>query len=524
MKTLVAIAVAFSVHVFGPEEALAQARVMNPGEAYGQLVFLSQKDVLEASPKFKSLNPYSIPVFAELPMELAVVAGAITLKQQNLLSHVQLKSRARGTPNLDISELPGGLSNPLLSSFSDGAWIHMVLQKNGAIGNGILIEPATPQQAEEFLASRATAKIDLEADLTAKQIFRSQEVNWQDHLRVGSKAANYAELARTLNGKERIVVRPGYMIPFYYYHEFVESNPQIKAAIQDILDDPLMSEVADVSYREENLQRLRDLMTDPLTRVNPALIDQLVTAFDRHRNSNGLPKKMKLRSSTNAEDLPNFNGAGLYSSNAYKPVKQGKELSRAEKEVELADSLKKVWASVWNLRAYEEREFFRIEHKNIKMGVQVNPSFPSELVDGVVVTKNIAEAPGLSGSAVYIEAQRGDHHSVANPLPGVKPEKILVLVNPKNKLRTADYRIHILQRSNVANDTVTVLNGDNLNPVMQDSEIVDLVYQSVKAENHFRPLLGRNKAEFSLDLEFKVDLSPLGDRQVYIKQARPYLN
>ena len=57
--------------------SFAQAKVMNPGEAKGQLVFLSAEDVRSESALYKSLNPISIPVFAELPMELSVVAGAI---------------------------------------------------------------------------------------------------------------------------------------------------------------------------------------------------------------------------------------------------------------------------------------------------------------------------------------------------------------------------------------------------------------------------------------------------------------
>src|SRR5687768_1458430 len=77
--------------------AQADAQVMNAGEAFGQLVYLTVEDVQKPTQKFKALNPLSIPVFDELPVELAVVAGAITLQKQNLLSHVQLKSRARHT-------------------------------------------------------------------------------------------------------------------------------------------------------------------------------------------------------------------------------------------------------------------------------------------------------------------------------------------------------------------------------------------------------------------------------------------
>ncbi len=59
---------------------------------------------------------------------------------------------------------------------------------------------------------------------------------------------------------------------------------------------------------------------------------------------------------------------------------------------------------------------------------------------------------------------------------------------------------------------------------MSTEEIKDLAYQSLKAEIHFKPILGRDNPNFSLDLEFKVDSEDTNSRQVYIKQARPYID
>ncbi len=501
----------------------SQAKVMNPGEAYGQLVYLSVADVMSESEKYKSLTPYSIPVFAELPMELAVVAGTITLKQQNLLSHVQLKSRARRTPNLDISELEGGLDSPLFAGLKDGDWIHLKLSKGSLIGNEILIEPSTQAQAIAYAEQRTSEQINLEYDLSRKAIVLHSASGWQDYNIVGSKAANYAELLNYLNS-ERDVVRHGFSIPFYYYQEFIDSNPIVKNMILDTIYDPLMYELADITYRRNSLQALQAAIMSPESKVSDKLIDELLTLLDQWRDEHGLPLKMKLRSSTNAEDLPDFNGAGLYTSKSYKPYSKGIELSREEKIGRLTDALKTVWASVWNLRAFEERNYFNIPHDDVKMGIQINPSFSNELVDGVVVTKNIAAAPSLSGKGVYIEAQRGDNHSVANPQPKVKPQKILVLYSAKEPLDRTKYQVYILQNSNIADDMITILPEDNLNPVLMESEAKELVYLSLKAEKHFHGLLDPKNDNFALDLEFKVDKDLEDNRQVYLKQARPYLD
>ena len=469
--------------------------------------------------KYRSLSPLSIPVFAELPLDMSVVAGAITLRQQNLLSHVQLKSRARHTPNLDISDLAGGIHNELFRSFTDGAWVRLVL----GVDNSILLEKSNEQKATEFYNRKKSADIRLQSDLSVRTIFRTEDLTSADFVRVGSKAANYGELARILNTASRTIVRPGFGIPFSYYQEFIETNPRIKAAVESVLKDPLLKRVEKVAYREAKLKALRELMMSESAVVSEALLQDLLARFEPMKK-NGLPRNIKLRSSTNSEDLPNFNGAGLYESESYKPTKKGVEKSTDEKLESLRTALKTVWASVWNLRAYDERAYFRIPHADVKMGIQANPSFGNEGADGVVVSKNVANDPRYSGAGVYIEVQRGDKHAVANPEPGVKPQRILVLYEKSQPLNSALYQIQVLQNSNIADDGEAILAQDNPAPVLDSAEINDLTLQVLKSHDRLQPLLDKNNADFSLDLEFKVDSAETGSRQIYLKQARPYID
>ena len=57
---------------------------------------------------------------------------------------------------------------------------------------------------------------------------------------------------------------------------------------------------------------------------------------------NSLPDgtPLRCRSSTNNEDLPGFSGAGLYDSSTHRPD-----------EGHLSESIKQVYASLWNYRA-----------------------------------------------------------------------------------------------------------------------------------------------------------------------------
>ncbi|MCB0412067.1 MAG: hypothetical protein KDD22_06040, partial [Bdellovibrionales bacterium] len=217
-------------------------------------------------------------------------------------------------------------------------------------------------------------------------------------------------------------------------------------------------------------------------------------------------------------------GAGLYTSASYKPSKKGEEKTREQKEEALKETLRTVWASIWNLRAFEERDYFKIPHGEVLMGLQINPSFNDEDVDGVLITKNVTESAVDGEKAVYIEAQRGDDYSVANPVPGLKPERLLVRVNRTFPLDKRFYEIEVLQRSNVDDDMETIMDHGNPTAIMTDDEIKDLVYQALKAEEHFHPLLGKDTESFALDMEFKVDRNNDNVRQVFLKQARPYIN
>ena len=82
-----------------------------------------------------------------------------------------------------------------------------------------------------------------------------------------------------------------------------------------------------------------------------------------------------------------------------------------------------MWASLWNYRAFEEREFHRIDHMAAAMGVLVHHNFDDEVANGVAVTKNPYD-PNWPG--FYVNVQVGES-LVTNPDPDATPDELLDL-------------------------------------------------------------------------------------------------
>ena len=156
--------------------------------------------------------------------------------------------------------------------------------------------------------------------------------------------------------------------------------------------------------------------------------------------------------------------------------------------------MRKVFASVWNFRAFEERSFWNLDHEAVRMGCAINQAFTNELANGVLITENIAD-PTVYG--MYVNVQRGEA-AVTNPKDGEQPEIFSVLAD-------TNYQLVRQRFSSLSPDT----------PILSEAEVKNLYDAGARARDHFSKLYGR---DVILDIEFK--LTP--EREIVFKQARPY--
>ena len=224
---------------------------------------------------------------------------------------------------------------------------------------------------------------------------------------------------------------------------------------------------------------------------------------------------LRYRSSTNNEDLPGFNGAGLYDSKTQHPAETVKD--------GISKSLKQVYASMWNLRAFAERDFHRVNHTSTMMGVLVHPNYSDELANGVAVSFDPATG---NTNTYYINTQMGED-LVTNPEVLSVPEEI--------KLSKTDivigYTLHIVPGSpdqsyaeRVDRPRYTVLAISNhMQPgtLLMSNEQMDQLRKYLSTiHDKFADLYEVESGEqFAMEIEFKITSEDI----LAIKQARTWV-
>jgi pyruvate,water dikinase len=480
-----------------------ELQLLNPGLAYGMLRRLTPEQLEREVVSFTD-----VVLLTRLPNELPIVGGSITEELQTPLAHVNVAARARGTPNIALLEAS---TDPRVAPFIGQ------LVRFEVTGATFTLSETTLDQAQAYWNSLAREPLVPESDLGLQGLPSFDELDFSDAPRVGVKAANLAELWQLLGAN----AWHGFAVPFSAYDAYMSSNLVTVALCDAARDDCEIDEqrppalcdgaqercvaaaseqesfyayadrlLADAQFASDSA--LREACLDSLTYLigHGVVAPEFGGALDARVAELFGDAKVRLRSSTNAEDLPGFSGAGLYQSlSAYA---NGNDRASAR--------IRKVWASVWSWRAFEERSFWGIAHQAVRMGVAVNPASDDEVANGVLITQNLAD-PNVLG--MYVNVQAGEA-SVTNPDAGALPEVFSIVAAPGGGVQVARQRLSSLWPDS---------------PLLSDEEVSELYFAAARVQEHFAPLYGVDPRVLVLDLEFKF-CGP--ERALIIKQARPY--
>ncbi len=439
--------------------AQVQYQPLTIGVAYGHL------RIVRGPLRAADVRQNEILVTADVPDDLPPSMALVTSAIQAPLAHVAVLSQNRGTPNM---ALRGAIDDPRFTAL-DGQLVRLEVGRQD-----FTLAPATMADAEQhFAAMRPAQPFTPAVNRTEQRLLDLCDLDATSMEFAGAKASQLAEVCHIGHG---VRTPGGFVVPFRRYLDHLTRN-NLDPGIQAMLADGAFT--ADRAVRDTRLAELRRVIERaPIDRALLREVYRRVRAFP--------PGRVIFRSSTNAEDLVGFNGAGLYSSIVVPPTRTLAEVEHA---------LREVWASVWTLRGFEERELYRIVHTSVAMAVLVQPFVENSIANGVAITRNPFDSrrPGVF---INVQVSGGSVTSAGDDVP----EQHLVYTYPETP------EPEVLSRSSLTNGA----------PILPEPDVLRLT--AILQELHARLAPRYPAPANAVDVEFLVTR----DHQIVIVQARPY--
>ncbi len=465
-----------------------------------------------------------ILVFEGTPDLLPPCTGVLTAIPQTPLAHVNLLARNRGIPNAHIAGL---LEDPVVGQLERG-YAPVVLFAESP--DRVVLAPISEAQFLRYglLLSRPARAVTTPPIATLPYVIdlasrRPEEVPSLTTA-IGGKCAGMISLINepSLNAPDRpqaITVR-AYVehvaplrprIQTAITHEAFERDARVRllvlqgeAAFRARHSTPADATFLASFYRTHG-------PTSPLgslarsggirgvveaTPMASATLAQIESSLRAAYGTLAATQGTRFRSSSNAEDIEGFNGAGLYESFTGFLDVSARPATDRNKTVERA--ILRVWGSFWSFEAFEERRIERLDHLSAAMAVLAHPRFDDELERATgVCTFAVLPPGGPDVERLEINVQANDQ-SVANPDPRVLPEVVRVV-----RAAGGAVRIERVRRSTLAADRA-LLSDEALRGLFDDTAAV--AHRWLTRENQPRTASQRARS-LTLDFEFH-DMAP----------------
>ena len=329
---------------------------------------IGQLRILDKMTPDTVIDRNQIVIFREAPVHLTPLSGIVTTEPASPLSHINMLAKSWGIPNAYIKN-----ADKMFRAL-EGKYVRLEVGETG-----YKLTPANVAEVEERQRQwvKRSDLVTPPADLGYVLLTDLKAQRAADAVKFGGKSANLGELIHArLSGVD---VPPGFTIPFHYYQEFIRSN-NLEDRISSAVEEDKF--VHDPKYRKARLVEIRGWIQagKQSESFRRAVLRKAHVEFP------GQP--LFARSSTNAEDLPNFSGAGLYTT-----------VPNVRTDDQLMEAIKTVWASVWNYEAYEARESFGMSHFAVFPAVLIQVGINADSAGVAITTDPFNSTSGLAADS-----------------------------------------------------------------------------------------------------------------------------
>jgi len=440
---------------------------LNTGTAVGRIHIIDKLD------DTVEIGDNEILVLKELPISLPPVRGIIVAQPSSPLSHINILAKGWNIPNVYIKD-----AEKLFKEYDTYVY---------KLDAGLTKYDLTRASIDDIKTAFVSPNQQIPpVNLKVKMLTGLRQMRKKDSIIYGSKSANLGEM---LNAKiANVTVPDGFTVPFYWYYAYMKKNGFDKTIEELISNNDF---VHNPSVRRKKLEELRGAIQNG--KFDPALRRQIIQKWRLQLGR----RPVFVRSSSNSEDLPNFSGAGLYSS-----------VANVRQEEKLIEAVKKVWASLWKFEAYEARVRNYVSQTDVYMAALIQVGIDMNK-GGVMITKDPFDDE--NDNAVYISAVCG-HNSKVVDNSGI-PEQIMF--NPKSN------SIIVMTLSDQENSLTFDENGDLKETADKCANTQKRVLTDLQARNlaktaiNIRNVFGTKEQ----DIEWGIM-----NGRVYIVQARPYID
>jgi rifampicin phosphotransferase len=440
---------------------------LNTGEAVGRIHIIEKLD------DTVEIGDNEIVVLKELPLSLPPVRGIIVAKPSTPLSHINILAKGWGVPNVYIKD-----ADKLFKEYNT-----FVYKLEAGLTDYKLTRASLDEVREKFKSPDQQIP---PVNLAVKNLAGLRQMRKKDSVTYGAKAANQGEMINArLTGA---IIPDGFGVPFYWYDKFMKDNGFDKI-VEEYIDD--LEFVHNPRVRRQKLEELRAKIQ------NAPFDEELKKEIVQKWRAQLGGRSVFVRSSSNSEDLPNFSGAGLYSS-----------VPNVKTEESIIEAVKKVWGSLWKFEAYEARVRNYVSQTDVYMSALIQLSINMDR-GGVMITKDPFDEENKN--AIYISAACGHGQNVVNN--NGLPEQLLF--NPRSN------SVVVMTLTQIEN-SFTFDENEGLKETRDNcANLQGRVLSDLQARNLARVALNIKRI-FGGKKEQDIEYGFIKG-QLYIVQSRPYI-